>query len=160
MRHFYTLIAILFLFPTLLFADLETLDEISFTTDNGIIKGDSLKGQLVYVDFWASWCKPCLKSFPWMNKMQEQHKDKGFKIIAVNVDKDRSLIGKFLDKAPADFTIAYDEDAELAEIFYVKGMPTSYIFDRNGKLVATHLGFREKKIPEYEAEIQSLLEAP
>ena len=115
------------------------------------------KGKLVYLDFWASWCIPCRKSFPWMNKMHEKYKSKGFEVIAVNLDKDSQLVSKFLKKHPALFKIAYDSSGDTAEQFHVKGMPTSFLISREGKLINVHMGFRQKDIVKLENIIQSNL---
>jgi thiol-disulfide isomerase/thioredoxin len=114
-------------------------------------------GDLLYVDFWASWCIPCRKSFPWMNAMQARYKEKNFKVLAVNLDKDKALAEKFLEKVPADFPIFYDPEAKFAKLFKVVGMPSSYLVDSNGKVLRSHKGFFEKKKEEYEQEIKSLL---
>src|ERR1700740_2946401 len=66
---------------------------------------DRLKGQVVYVDFWASWCGPCKRSFPWMNELAERYGDKGFTVVAVNVDKKREDAERFLASTPARFTV-------------------------------------------------------
>ena len=71
-----------------------------------------LKGRVVYVDFWASWCAPCKQSFPWMNDMQAKYGAKGLTVIGVNVDKKREDAAKFLDGTPAKFTVAYDSTGQ------------------------------------------------
>lgn len=110
-------------------------------------------GELIYIDFWASWCGPCRKSFPWMNEMHHKYADQGLKIIAINLDNDISLARQFLGQISADFTIAYDPDTQVAEQFDILGMPSSYLFNRQGKLVAKHLGFYADHKADYEAEI-------
>ena len=115
-----------------------------------------LKGQVIYLDFWASWCTPCRKSFPWMNEMQNKYKKDGLKIVAVNLDKSRDLIDKFLLRTPAEFTIAFDPGGQLAQSYNLVGMPTSYLIDRLGHIQATHIGFRKKDKAKLEAKIQGL----
>ena len=112
-----------------------------------------LKGQVVYVDFWASWCTPCRKSFPWMNNLHERFAKQGLKIIAVNVDKDKALVDQFLKAYPANFTVAYDPEGKLASKLGLKGMPSSYVFDRRGNLKTSHIGFRKKDIEKLESII-------
>jgi len=115
------------------------------------------KGKLVYLDFWATWCTPCRKSFPWMNTMASKYKEKGFVIIAVNLDKDKTLIAKFLSKYPAHFKVAYDDSGVTAEKFNVKAMPTSFLIHRNGTIIMSHAGFREKDKEKIEQLIKSNL---
>lgn len=121
------------------------------------IDSDSLQGTAVYLDFWASWCVPCRDSFPWMNQMQAQYAEHGLRIIAVNVDGDRSLAERFLHEHPADFEIAYDPDGDLANQFHVIGMPMAFLIDRQGQLVDKHIGFNTVKEYDYEQSIRKLL---
>jgi len=130
---------------------------ISFQTANGQVDLQSLKGKTVYIDFWASWCTPCRKSFPWMNAMQQKYKDNDLVILAVNLDKDKSQVTKFLKKYPADFIIAYDAQGNSAELFGVKGMPHSFLLNRQGKIVSSHIGFRSKDTKKLEQSIISTL---
>jgi thiol-disulfide isomerase/thioredoxin len=115
------------------------------------------RGQVVVVDFWASWCKPCRQSIPWLNGLRSRYGAQGLVIIGVNVDAERADAERFLRDVPIDFEVVYDPSGALAEKFGVKGMPSSFVFDRDGNLVRTHLGFREKQRDEKETEIQSLL---
>lgn len=134
-----------------------SLSDISFKTKDGAIKLSDYKGKVIYLDFWASWCVPCRKSFPWMNHIQKKYGNKGFKIIAVNLDQEPDKAKAFLDKIPANFTIAYDPEGVSATAFKVKGMPSSYLIDRSGKITFSHIGFREKEIPAMEQKIKQLL---
>jgi thiol-disulfide isomerase/thioredoxin len=117
----------------------------------------SLKGQVVYVDFWASWCKPCRASFPWMNEMQAKYADKGLKIIAINLDEDSRNAKQFLDLLPASFKVVYDPQGNIASQYELVGMPSSYLIDKSGKLRASHQGFFTSKVEVYENEILQLL---
>lgn len=123
----------------------------------GMVDLKKLRGQVVYLDFWASWCTPCKKSFPWMNEMHNKYKKDGLKIVAVNLDKKRDVIDTFLKKMPAEFTIAYDPGGNLAKAYKLVGMPSSYLIDRNGNLHETHVGFRKKDKQKLENKIQGLL---
>ena len=115
------------------------------------------KGKLIYLDFWASWCIPCRNSFPFMNHMLSKYKDKGFQIIAVNLDKDIEQVSKFLKRYPAQFKISYDSTGNTAEKFNVRAMPTSFLIDRKGEIIATHSGFRQKDTAKIEQLILSNL---
>ena len=115
------------------------------------------KGKVVYVDFWASWCIPCRKSFPWMNTMQAKHQDQGLVVLSINLDAEKKLSKEFLKQTPANFAIIYDARGKLAQKFKLKGMPSSYLFDRQGKLISAHTGFNGKKQQQYEQEISEAL---
>lgn len=115
------------------------------------------KGQVVYVDFWASWCGPCRQSFPWMKAMHEKYGKGGLVIIAVNVDQERKLADAFLAEFNPAFTVLFDDKGALARQFKVQTMPSSYLLDRQGKPRFRHLGFHESKREQYEQEFQLLL---
>ena len=115
------------------------------------------KGHVVYVDFWASWCVPCRKSFPWMTDMQNKYRDQGFRIVTINVDAEHQLAEKFLAENIANFPVIFDPQGQVAEAFKLKGMPSSFVIDRAGKIKYSHVGFFIKKQKSYELEITRLL---
>ncbi|MEE3319677.1 MAG: TlpA disulfide reductase family protein [Pseudomonadota bacterium] len=115
--------------------------------------------KVIYVDFWASWCGPCRRSFPWLNHMQAKYGDKGFTVIGVNVDPERDDAQRFLHKYPATFPLVYDPDGELATRYALQGMPSSVLLNADGKELSRHIGFSGKHKGEYEQEIVQLLEA-
>ena len=125
--------------------------------DNKKINLSNLKGKVVYLDFWASWCDPCRKSFPWMNEMHSRYDSKKFTIVAINLDSDKADALKFLAKVPANFDIAYDPEGSVATKYNLKAMPTSYLIDKKGKLVFAHKGYRESDAAEIEEKIRQLL---
>lgn len=123
----------------------------------GDVKLSDFKGRVVYLDFWATWCPPCLKSFPWMNSLQERYKDQGLSVVAIGVDRKRELIEEFLKQTEPNFTVVQDDKGEVAKAYRLRGMPTSYLIDRNGNIVATHVGFRAKDEEKLEAAVKDLL---
>lgn len=125
--------------------------------DNGKVKLSDYKNQIVYVDFWASWCKPCQKSFAFMNDMEKRYAKKGLKIIAVNLDSNRSDAKNFLKKSPAKFTIAYDPDGKTPNMYKLQVMPTSYLIDRKGNLIKVHKGFKDSQKADLEKTIVQAL---
>jgi thiol-disulfide isomerase/thioredoxin len=125
--------------------------------DTGPIALEQYRDQVVFIDFWASWCAPCRPLFPWMNEMQERYADQGFKVIAINIDEDKAEAAKFLESVPASFAIAYDPKGNVADLYRIKVMPTSHLIDRDGNLVHTHKGFKPSDGPRIEGKIQELL---
>ncbi len=115
------------------------------------------RGQVVVVDFWASWCKPCRQSIPWLNSLRARYGSQGLTIVGVNLDVERADAEKFQREVPIAFEVLYDPEGKLAEQFGVQGMPSTFLFDREGKLVRTLLGFRANHTGEPEAAIQDLL---
>ena len=124
---------------------------------NQTIQLSNYKGKVVYLDFWASWCGPCKRSFPWMNELQTLYGEDGFEIIAINLDTSRKDAEEFLKEMPAKFKVAFDKSGKTAEAYNLKAMPSSFLIDKNGRLVHKSLGYRveEKKI--VEKKIQQLV---
>jgi thiol-disulfide isomerase/thioredoxin len=115
------------------------------------------RGSVIYVDFWASWCGPCAKSFPFLNEMHEQLKNQGLQIVGVNLDEDLGEAKEFLAKYPARFTVAADVSKQCAKDFAVKAMPSSYIIDRKGNVHHVHLGFRPGEAKDVRVIVEKLL---
>jgi thiol-disulfide isomerase/thioredoxin len=116
-------------------------------------------GRVVVVDFWASWCKPCRQSIPWLNSLKARYGADGLTLIGVNVDVDRRDAERFMRDVPFDFEVVFDPQGDIARQFKVQAMPTTYVIDRAGKIVETHLGFREARKAETETAIKTLLNA-
>jgi thiol-disulfide isomerase/thioredoxin len=117
------------------------------------------RGKVVVLDFWASWCVPCRRSFPWWNTMHAQYADDGLVIIGVNLDNELQDAAKFLEEYPADFSIHYDVDKVQAKKYGVQAMPSTYILGRDGKVFSTHFGFKVKQQQEYESVLLDALRA-
>lgn len=127
--------------------------------EQGTVKLSKTAGSVVYVDFWASWCGPCRQSFSWMNDTQEKYRSQGLKIIGVNLDSKSEDAKKFLAQIPAKFTIAFDSKGVVPRNYGVKGMPTSFLIGRDGKIIFQHLGFKDADRESLEKQIKAALEA-
>lgn len=130
----------------------------SLPSANGKVDTASLKGKLVYVDFWASWCVPCKQSFPWMNELQAKYGERGLHVLAINVDGKQADADKFLAQVPAKFQVAFDSAGQTPKQFAVKAMPTSYLVDGEGRVVYVHAGFRESDQKAIEAAVVAALD--
>ncbi|MBF0219779.1 MAG: TlpA family protein disulfide reductase [Gammaproteobacteria bacterium] len=126
--------------------------------DGSLVTLADLRGKVVYLDFWASWCPPCRKSFPWMNAIHERYQQQGLVVVSVNVDQDRAMAARFLAQLPAKFEVLYDSDTTVAERYHLVGMPTSFFIDRQGNVVLQHDGFRNSDEAELEAILQRILQ--
>jgi len=113
----------------------------------------SHRGEVVVVDFWASWCKPCRQELPWLAAMQAKHGKAGLTVLTVNLDRDRADADKLLASLGVNLPVVHDPDGKIAEAHRLEGMPTSLIYGRDGKLRATRVGF----VPEDEAKFEALL---
>lgn len=117
-----------------------------------------LKGKIVVVDFWASWCGPCKEAFPALKELHQKYREKGLVIVAVSVDTDRIDMDKFVAKQKPPFTIVRDQTTKLATQLDLGSIPTTFILDRAGKIREVHNGFYSNKTPkEYNAAIEQLL---
>ena len=117
----------------------------------------AFRGQVVYVDFWASWSAPCQRSFPWMSRMQGALGPDGFVVIAVNVDHVHADAERFLQDHIPRFGIVFDPDGLLAGKFGVKHIPTSFLIDRRGQIQWKHEGFQLRDRDVLARQIHSLV---
>jgi thiol-disulfide isomerase/thioredoxin len=123
---------------------------------------DELKGKVVMVDFWASWCGPCADSFPAMSELAEKYAAKGLVVIAVNEDEKRADMEQFLERHKARFTVVRDggrDGKKLVDKVGIAVMPTSFLLDRAGKVRFLHAGYHGAETKgKYAQEIERLLE--
>ncbi len=133
--------------------------DFSLPGAQGQVSLSSTAGSVVYIDFWASWCGPCKQSFAWMNAMQDKYRAQGLKIIGVNLDTKTEDAKKFLAQNPAHFTVAFESKGVTPKSYGVKGMPTSFLVGRDGKVIFQHLGFKESDRDQLENQIKAALEA-
>lgn len=127
-------------------------------TKDSPIQLSELRGKLVYIDFWASWCRPCKNSFPWMISIKEKFKHLPFEIIAINLDSNKALAEQFIQSQAINFPVAFDPQAKVAEKYAVEGMPSSYLIDAQGHMRIRYTGFWDKSKDEKEKAIYDLLQ--
>jgi thiol-disulfide isomerase/thioredoxin len=128
----------------------------SFTTGQTVTL-ESLRGKVVLVDFWASWCIPCRKSLPMFNELRANIGTEKFEILAVNLDENLDDANAFLASYPVSYPVVWDQGQVTPGLYDVQGMPSSYIVDQNGVVRAAHKGFKEEDIVKYDQEIRALL---
>lgn len=116
------------------------------------------RGQVVYLDFWASWCGPCRKSFPAMQTLYQQFKNDGLVVIAVNLDDTAELGESFLLDHPVTYRTLYDAQKTLPETYNIDSMPTSLLIDRDGNIRYRHRGFKSQDLKHLQSKISTLLE--
>jgi cytochrome c biogenesis protein CcmG/thiol:disulfide interchange protein DsbE len=138
---------------------LHAADAPAFTlpTDSASVSLESLHGKVVLLDFWASWCEPCRRSFPWLRYLQNHYRDQGLVVLGINLDKKHAAALAFLEKNSPGFTIAFDSTATAAKAYDVKGMPSSFLLDRSGHIVYSHIGYDDKHAQAVEALLPTLL---
>jgi thiol-disulfide isomerase/thioredoxin len=118
-------------------------------------------GKIIYLDFWASWCPPCLVSMPIMNEMRNRLQADGvdFEVIAINVDSDPRDGIEFLLDNPVDFIVLSDPNGNSPAEYSLKGMPTSYLINQQGNIVMVHEGFKRSDAHKIENQIISLVDS-
>lgn len=99
------------------------------------------RGKVVFVDFWASWCPPCLQSLPMLDALRKEFPADRFQILAVNLDHDPAKGVKFLKKRPVGYPSAQDPEGRLPKSFELQSMPSSYLIDQQGVIRYVHEGF-------------------
>jgi thiol-disulfide isomerase/thioredoxin len=112
---------------------------------------------LTYIDFWASWCAPCVVSFQWMNAMHDRWSGKGLRIVAINLDRRAEDGQRFLRQNPARFATAFDTSAQWAKALNVTAMPAAFLIDRKRQLLQVVNGFKLQDTPSLEAKISKSL---
>lgn len=118
----------------------------------------STRGKVVLVDFWASWCAPCKKSFPSLNALHQRYKAQGVVVIGVSVDEDPVKMNLFLKQHPASFPIVRDQSQKFVKALQIGAMPTTVLVDRRGTIRFVNSGFKGTESESaIEQQIQHLL---
>lgn len=116
-----------------------------------------LKGQIVMVNFWASWCGPCRQEMPLLDEIYKKYKKVGFTLVGINLDEDKSDALGFMKKVPVSFPILHDPEGKVADAYKNQAMPSSYFIDAKGNLAYLHRGYRPGEEKEYEKAIMRLM---
>jgi peroxiredoxin len=121
------------------------------------VRLSELRGQVVLINFWASWCGPCRDELPSLDKLQTQYRPAGFTLLAVNIDAARSDADQMLKKLGVKLEALYDINRATARSYDISTMPFTVIVDRDGRVRHTHLGYQSGAEKKYEQEIRELL---
>lgn len=143
--------------PAFALAPGDRAPEIAATANGAPLRIGALRGQVVLVDFWASWCGPCKQSFPWLNAMHAKYGAQGLRIVGINVDTKREDADRFLAQVPARFQLAFDPRGETPAAWQVKAMPSSVLVGADGRVLHVHAGFRDDEAAALEARIAAAL---
>lgn len=120
----------------------------------------ALRGQVVYVDFWASWCVPCRLSMPALEALYRSHRAQGFTVVGVNKDVALADARRFERRVAVSFVLVSDGNDAVAKAFDVRAMPSGYLVDRRGIVRYVHRGFDEATAAALASEVESLLAEP
>jgi peroxiredoxin len=153
------LAALLFALP--LFGAVDTNSPAPDFTLNGQsgkpVALDQFKGQVVMLNFWASWCGPCRQEFPLLDDIYKKYNKLGFTMIGVNVEPDSKAANDWLKQTPVSFPILYDTDSKVSKLYGVAGMPSTVIVDRKGTVRMIHRGYKPGDEQEYLSNIRALV---
>ena len=129
------------------------------TPEGGTLALSGLRGRVVFLNFWATWCAPCRIEMPEMERLHREFKDRGLLILAVDLDESPKLVAKFMQEFRLSFPALLDSDSRVASRYRLQGLPTTILIDRQGRTVGRAVGPREWAGPEGRALIRSLLAA-
>ena len=118
---------------------------------------DKLRGQVVMINFWASWCGPCRTEFPLLDQIYKKYKSAGFTLVGVNVEPDAKDAESFIAKTPVTFPILFDKDSAVSKLYHVSGMPTTVLIDRKGVLRWVHRSYVPGDENEYLNQVRAIL---
>ncbi len=125
--------------------------------DGGSFSLGSLKGKVVVLDFWASWCIPCRSSFPFFDSLQRKYASQDLAVVGLTLEEDGDAVAAFLDDIPVGFQIVRDPSGKAGEAFDVVAMPTTFLLDRDGKVAARFEGGDRKTHAQVETAVATLL---
>ena len=123
----------------------------------GNVRLGELAGQVVMLNFWASWCGPCRQEIPLLEQMYQQFKPLGFTVLGVNVEESATAAKRMLKDTPVSFPILFDSNNTVSKLYNVKAMPTTLLIDRDGNMRFLHQGYKPGYEVAYEEQVRKLL---
>lgn len=158
MKHF--IVTLLLVFTPLALALPATGPAANFTLKSASgenVRLSEYSGQVVLINFWASWCGPCRQEFPHLDAIHQKYEELGFTVFGVNVEQNRDLADKVLRDIPVTFPILFDDENRVSELYDVDAMPMTVLVDRNGDIRYMHKGYKPGYEAHYEKQIRALV---
>lgn len=118
---------------------------------------DQYDGDVIMINFWASWCGPCREELPHLEKLHKKYSKVGFTLIGINVDEDSNDAKKLLKDIPVSFPLAFDPKGIVSKQYDLKAMPTTVLIDKSGKVRSVHKGYKKGYEKKYKKEIKALI---
>ena len=127
------------------------------TMDGPNLRLQEQRGQVVLVNFWATWCGPCRQEIPHLNKLYEKYRSSGFVLLGVNIDDDAKVAADVAAKLGVKFPVLLDTDKKVSRLYDMSAMPATVVIDRDGRVRYIHRGYREGYEQTYDQQIRGLL---
>ena len=121
------------------------------------IKLSESRGEVVLLNFWASWCGPCRQEMPLLDSLHKKYKDFGFKVMGVNVEEDSKEAIKILKQIKVSFPVLFDTSNKVSELYHVSAMPSTVLIDRDGKMRYLHKGYKKGDEATYKKWVKKLI---
>lgn len=121
------------------------------------LKLEEFRGQVVMINFWATWCGPCRQEMPHLNRLHERYHKAGFALLGVNIDDQPDVAREMVQKLGIAFPVLFDTDKRVSRLYDVDAMPSSLLIDRDGRIRYLHLGYRSGYEIQYDNQIRELL---
>ena len=115
------------------------------------------RGQVVLVNFWATWCGPCRQEMPHLNALYDKYRSSGFVLLGVNIDDDPKAAADLATKLGVRFPVLLDTDKRVSKVYDMSAMPATLLIDRDGRVRHIHRGYREGVERTYEEQVRGLL---
>ena len=125
--------------------------------DGGRVALSDLEGQVVMVNFWATWCGPCREEMPHLEALYQRYGALGFTLLGVNVEEDSSGADEFLAETPVSFPILFDPNNNVSELYNVVAMPSTVLIDKSGNMRYIHHGYKPGYENDYQSQIRALI---
>ncbi len=116
-----------------------------------------LRGEVVMINFWASWCGPCRQEMPLLDELYRQYSPMGFTILGVNVEEDSSKARQMLKDIPVDFPVVFDNKSTVSKLYDVVAMPSTVLVDRDGNIRYLHRGYKPGYEETYQQQVRALI---
>ncbi len=137
--------------------DLKAPDFTLKSKDGGNFRLSEHRGEVIFINFWASWCGPCRQEMPLLDKLHARYADAGFKVVGISIDEEQTEADALLKKIPVSFPVLYDSESSVSQLFDVDAMPTSVLVDRNGNMRFLHRGYKPGYEDDYRAQVKELI---
>lgn len=132
--------------------------DFALKSDSGEnLRLSEFRGEVVMINFWASWCGPCRQEMPLLDEIYAQYQPMGFTILGVNVEEDSTKARKMLGDAPVNFPVLFDNDSEVSKLYNVVAMPSTVLVDRNGNVRYLHQGYKPGYEEAYQQQVRALI---